>query len=378
MCIRDRDKCSSPVNVTKKMLATLSGILAPPSRSSVPPVILCTALRTAMAFGRSWTLYAATTHVVTSVKAGPFGSLHPSILHAARSGSTQLRMRALQALLWTSLSPDEWVLTRDMCRQELTPHVPPAFIDDLVGSLLRRAELLPLLASASLKLTIECVITVPNSTNVDLVLSVLETWVMRPGNGGPEMVLKAIMRILDLAYSPDNCDGIRRVHKGLYWFMGEFCVQLAPGGWHSTHSERSIAAQSMVVQLQQGASFGDYETRSVCLAALVKLAIMFDDPLRISVHAFLAEFGQMEGMEASHPVIRSVLTLFDRIYAAKAELHSRVNKEGMQWSNEALAQLARDHAILTELSKPFCPCLLYTSDAADEEDSVDLGGRRII
>src|SRR5665648_1251181 len=25
-----------------------------------------------------------------------------------------------------------------------------------------------------------------------------------------------------------------------------------------------------------------------------------------------------------------------------------------------------------------CSCLLYTSDAADEEDSVDLGGRRII
>src|SRR5665648_1225354 len=25
-----------------------------------------------------------------------------------------------------------------------------------------------------------------------------------------------------------------------------------------------------------------------------------------------------------------------------------------------------------------CTCLLYTSDAADEEDSVDLGGRRII
>eukprot|EP00658_Telonema_sp_P-2_P050796 TRINITY_DN38828_c0_g1_i1.p1 TRINITY_DN38828_c0_g1~~TRINITY_DN38828_c0_g1_i1.p1 ORF type:complete len:101 (-),score=19.60 TRINITY_DN38828_c0_g1_i1:103-405(-) len=26
----------------------------------------------------------------------------------------------------------------------------------------------------------------------------------------------------------------------------------------------------------------------------------------------------------------------------------------------------------------YLPCLLYTSDAADEEDSVDLGGRRII
>ena len=30
---------------------------------------------------------------------------------------------------------------------------------------------------------------------------------------------------------------------------------------------------------------------------------------------------------------------------------------------------------LTDLERP---CLLYTSDAADEEDSVDLGGRRII
>ena len=29
------------------------------------------------------------------------------------------------------------------------------------------------------------------------------------------------------------------------------------------------------------------------------------------------------------------------------------------------------------LSRP-CPCLLYTSDAADERSSVDLGGRRII
>ena len=30
------------------------------------------------------------------------------------------------------------------------------------------------------------------------------------------------------------------------------------------------------------------------------------------------------------------------------------------------------------LPEPYLNCLLYTSDAADEEDSVDLGGRRII
>ena len=30
------------------------------------------------------------------------------------------------------------------------------------------------------------------------------------------------------------------------------------------------------------------------------------------------------------------------------------------------------------IPKMLLDCLLYTSDAADEEDSVDLGGRRII
>ena len=36
--------------------------------------------------------------------------------------------------------------------------------------------------------------------------------------------------------------------------------------------------------------------------------------------------------------------------------------------------------IFMPFSNPTChfSCLLYTSDAADEEDSVDLGGRRII
>eukprot|EP00658_Telonema_sp_P-2_P061589 TRINITY_DN50278_c0_g1_i1.p3 TRINITY_DN50278_c0_g1~~TRINITY_DN50278_c0_g1_i1.p3 ORF type:complete len:125 (+),score=15.80 TRINITY_DN50278_c0_g1_i1:395-769(+) len=34
--------------------------------------------------------------------------------------------------------------------------------------------------------------------------------------------------------------------------------------------------------------------------------------------------------------------------------------------------------LVPPLALVLVPCLLYTSDAADEEDSVDLGGRRII
>ena len=35
-------------------------------------------------------------------------------------------------------------------------------------------------------------------------------------------------------------------------------------------------------------------------------------------------------------------------------------------------------SVLRTLTTPPCACLLYTSDAADERSSVDLGGRRII
>eukprot|EP00658_Telonema_sp_P-2_P039315 TRINITY_DN2812_c0_g1_i6.p1 TRINITY_DN2812_c0_g1~~TRINITY_DN2812_c0_g1_i6.p1 ORF type:complete len:100 (+),score=6.71 TRINITY_DN2812_c0_g1_i6:221-520(+) len=39
-----------------------------------------------------------------------------------------------------------------------------------------------------------------------------------------------------------------------------------------------------------------------------------------------------------------------------------------------IPRITTPHTLIAHI----CTCLLYTSDAADEEDSVDLGGRRII
>ena len=54
--------------------------------------------------------------------------------------------------------------------------------------------------------------------------------------------------------------------------------------------------------------------------------------------------------------VASIFALFDEVQKSESTLSTEfLNKIGYYYS-----------------------CLLYTSDAADEEDSVDLGGRRII
>ena len=45
---------------------------------------------------------------------------------------------------------------------------------------------------------------------------------------------------------------------------------------------------------------------------------------------------------------------------------------------ETIREIDRTIAALDFLNDPSAYCLLYTSDAADERSSVDLGGRRII
>src|SRR5665648_1270500 len=56
-------------------------------------------------------------------------------------------------------------------------------------------------------------------------------------------------------------------------------------------------------------------------------------------------------------------------------LYETGKKASMQWINSFNNDLGLNNKKLIESVKSFYACLLYTSDAADEEDSVDLGGR---
>ena len=79
----------------------------------------------------------------------------------------------------------------------------------------------------------------------------------------------------------------------------------------------------------------------------------------------------------------------DSAYAWYLALAERMVKEGLTRHGhlsevlEALTDLeALHHALINVMEEPLYAslytCLLYTSDAADERSSVDLGGRRII
>src|SRR5665648_1277564 len=53
-------------------------------------------------------------------------------------------------------------------------------------------------------------------------------------------------------------------------------------------------------------------------------------------------------------------------------------KEGYRQILENTKEIHNTITNFNQQNREYYSCLLYTSDAADEEDSVDLGGRRII
>src|SRR5664279_5945641 len=72
-------------------------------------------------------------------------------------------------------------------------------------------------------------------------------------------------------------------------------------------------------------------------------------------------------------ISRSVLITLTRGSGARARL-----AVGVRASSDPRQRLVGDSRRWRASQPQGTSCLLYTSDAADEEDSVDLGGRRII
>src|SRR5678816_3091412 len=70
-------------------------------------------------------------------------------------------------------------------------------------------------------------------------------------------------------------------------------------------------------------------------------------------------------------VLKIAMDLFEFTLLGNHEEGILYQPVGFNWKAEASAWWTKD-----QLKSPHYPCLLYTSDAADERSSVDLGGRR--
>ena len=64
--------------------------------------------------------------------------------------------------------------------------------------------------------------------------------------------------------------------------------------------------------------------------------------------------------------LKNIITTHERVEEHKGHYQFVVSRAVAEYNK------------LVQWSKPLISCLLYTSDAADERSSVDLGGRRII
>src|SRR5664280_2813215 len=93
----------------------------------------------------------------------------------------------------------------------------------------------------------------------------------------------------------------------------------------------------------------------------------------------LAMVASGKGILAADESTGTIKKRFDAINVASTEETRRDYREMLFRSSEAMSKYISGVILYDEtIWQDGKDCLLYTSDAADEEDSVDLGGRRII
>ena len=96
----------------------------------------------------------------------------------------------------------------------------------------------------------------------------------------------------------------------------------------------------------------------------------------------IAKFGSKRPCSLSHVSVRQNISLsyLEQIFndLKKAKLVRSQKGPGGGYSLSKKSGEIRILDIFNAIYEQIKTCLLYTSDAADEEDSVDLGGRRII
>src|SRR5665648_809171 len=89
--------------------------------------------------------------------------------------------------------------------------------------------------------------------------------------------------------------------------------------------------------------------------------------------------GQIRGLDQASSNSQDAISLLQTGEGALNETTSilqRMRELAVQGSSDTLN--SNDRGQIQKEMDQLVACLLYTSDAADEEDSVDLGGRRII
>src|SRR5678816_2665900 len=97
------------------------------------------------------------------------------------------------------------------------------------------------------------------------------------------------------------------------------------------------------------------------------------------VYTILNENGERyAAMVVGYDKLRKVSSIDGTLYDAKGNvLRKAKNKDIQDYSAVQDISLFDDNRVkVLDFSNQFYPCLLYTSDAADERSSVDLGGRR--
>lgn len=314
----------------------------------------------------------------------PLTELRQNILSLFKSkGSLSVRLKSLTTLIWLTFSWNARKLEETILAERR--NLPQHLFDEICEELNMRVKVTPELADTILSIFYQLFCTVPAKLNTFILTNVWKT--IMETRVGKQKVLQSCFQMLDQLHSKETRLITFLVHKQIYWFLGEHANALTGEHISSGRSSGPLSARktgddsdddnpihidaeteiqnrsmkSIVLRLEQGAAFGPFEIRSVCVEGLAKIAFRSSWPLRLHLFEFMSLTANEPGGALTHLCV-PLMRLLDRVFELRNDWFVMFDR-GTSASPEEKAALKRDADDLQAQINTWCKidqCILGT------------------
>lgn len=253
-----------------------------------------------------------------------------------KSATDQVRLKVLKLFAWLIHPRESHVLREILLKEWNSNTLSPKMCDEVIETLYERVLETPNTIPMVLDLVYLLATRRPEHFRIELVVRIWMSIMEGGSDGGRSRVQRNVFDILDFHNTPAMHGTMQRIHCELYWFLGETGHVLADRGAGDLTPD-TPTLKSILLRMKSAAVFATWETRTVCIEGLAKIAFRSTNSVRADVTAFIAATGKESHVGSA---------------AALVDLLEKTVDFSVNGDSNGLKALAKEVSLFCELTAP--------------------------